>query len=89
MARTQQEDPLLTLAWSACCVQNGLEKKVEKSRKQKKERRRRTNKIRGVKKSSEYGATCLDGGLTRVMTRTQLVAWSVRRACMHSRALRR
>mmetsp|Transcript_14007 Transcript_14007/g.24550 ORF Transcript_14007/g.24550 Transcript_14007/m.24550 type:complete len:132 (-) Transcript_14007:445-840(-) len=36
-------------------VRNGLEKKVDKSRKQKKERRRRTNKIRGVKKSATAG----------------------------------
>ncbi len=33
------------------CTQNGLAKKVEKSRKQKKERRNRTKKIRGVKKT--------------------------------------
>jgi hypothetical protein len=33
-------------------VQNGLEKKVEKSRKQKKERRNRARKVRGAKKNS-------------------------------------
>ena len=33
-------------------VQNGLQKKVEKSRKQKKERRNRARKIRGVKKAA-------------------------------------
>jgi len=38
-------------------AQNGLAKKIEKSRKQKKERRNRTKKIRGVKKTaSEFGA---------------------------------
>ena len=34
------------------CFQNGLQKRIEKSRKQKKERRNRTKKVRGVKKSS-------------------------------------
>mmetsp|Transcript_11197 Transcript_11197/g.20272 ORF Transcript_11197/g.20272 Transcript_11197/m.20272 type:complete len:132 (-) Transcript_11197:423-818(-) len=36
-------------------VRNGLQKKVDKSRKQKKERRRRANKVRGVKKNSSAG----------------------------------
>jgi hypothetical protein len=33
-------------------LQNGLEKKVEKSRKQKKERRNRARKVRGAKKNA-------------------------------------
>ncbi|GAX76978.1 hypothetical protein CEUSTIGMA_g4425.t1 [Chlamydomonas eustigma] len=33
-------------------IRNGLQKKIEKSRKQKKERRNRTKKIRGVKKTA-------------------------------------
>lgn len=37
-------------------TQNGLETKVESSRKQMKERRRRAKKIRGVKKGA---STCL------------------------------
>lgn len=39
------------------CAQNELTKKVTRSRKQMKERRKRTKKIRGVKKNAgEHGA---------------------------------
>jgi small subunit ribosomal protein S24e len=36
-------------------IQNGLQKKVDKSRKQKKEKRNRMKKVRGVKKAAGAG----------------------------------
>ena len=60
------------VATAHCFAQNGLEKKIEKSRKQKKERRNRARKVRGAKKNSEWqwggelhwAATVLHGSIS-------------------------
>jgi hypothetical protein len=45
----------LTVTHCTFMSQNGLEKKVDKSRKQMKERRKRAKKVRGVKKNAGAG----------------------------------
>jgi hypothetical protein len=50
--RSSSEPAWPPAACASRCFQNGLEKKVDRSRKQMKERRKRAKKVRGVKKNA-------------------------------------
>jgi hypothetical protein len=65
------------------CLQNGLEKKVEKSRKQKKERRNRARKVRGAKKNS---CECYAGQGQQRTTQVLLSNTICQMAVLHSYA---